>query len=87
MGLSEKRDGNNLATFSYSPRINCTAFGSPVWMGLPRWLAGMSLPATQETLRDAGLIPGLGRSLEWEMATCSSVLAWEICEQRNLGGL
>ena len=27
---------------------------------------------------DAGSIPGLGRSLEKEMATHSSVLAWEI---------
>ena len=28
--------------------------------------------------RDAGSIPGLGRSLEKEMATHSSILAWEI---------
>ena len=27
---------------------------------------------------DAGLIPGLGRSLEKEMATHSSILAWRI---------
>ena len=66
MGLSEKRDGKNLATFSYSPRINCTASGSPVWMGLPRWLTGMSLPAMQETLKRCrfdpwvGKIPGVG---------------------------
>ena len=28
-------------------------------------------------IRDAGSIPGLGRSLEKEMATHSSILAWE----------
>ena len=28
--------------------------------------------------RGAGLIPGLGRSLEEEMATHSSILAWRI---------
>ena len=28
--------------------------------------------------RDAGSIPGLGRSLEKEMATHPSILAWEI---------
>ena len=27
---------------------------------------------------DLGLIPGLGRSLEEEMATSSNILAWEI---------
>ena len=32
----------------------------------------------QETLRDEGLIPELGRSLEKEMAIHSSILAWEI---------
>ena len=35
---------------------------------------------------DAGLIPGLGRSLEEEMATYSSILAWKILEQRSQAG-
>ena len=33
---------------------------------------------------DAGSIPGWGRSLEMEMATHASVLAWEIHGQRSL---
>ena len=34
-----------------------------------------NLPANA---RDTGLIPGSGRSLEKEMTTHSSILAWEI---------
>ena len=36
---------------------------------------------------DAGLIPGLGRSLEEEMATHSSILAWRIPWREDLGRL
>ena len=35
-------------------------------------------PANVEASGDVGLIPKLGRSLKEEMATCSSILAWEI---------
>ena len=34
----------------------------------------------------SGLIPGLERSLEKEMATCSSILAWEITCTEEPGG-
>ena len=38
-----------------------------------------ALPSGPQTLEgDVGSIPGLGRSLEKEMATHSSILAWEI---------
>ena len=36
---------------------------------------------------DLGLIPGSGRALEEEMATHSSVLAWEILWTEEPGGL
>ena len=36
---------------------------------------------------DMGLIPGLGRSLEKEMATHSSILAWEISWTEEPSGL
>ena len=42
--------------------------------GLPQWHGACSA----EESRDAGSILGLGRPLEKEMATCSSVLAWKI---------
>ena len=35
-------------------------------------------PANAGDTRDVGLIPGSGGSLENEMATHSSILAWEI---------
>ena len=50
----------------------------------------------KESTRDAGetrqsrrlsLIPGLGRSLEKEMATHSNILAWEIPWTEESGGL
>ena len=44
-----------------------------------------NLPANAGDRRDVGLIPGLGRSLEGGMATCSSILAWRIPHgQRSL---
>ena len=36
---------------------------------------------------DAGLIPGLGRPLEKEMASHSNILAWEIPGTEEPGGL
>ena len=36
---------------------------------------------------DVGLTPGLGRSLEKEMATHSSILAWETPWLEEPGGL
>ena len=36
---------------------------------------------------DAGLIPRLGRTLEKEMATHSSILAWKILWTEETGGL
>ena len=38
-------------------------------------------------VRDKGLIPGWGESLEKEMATHSSVLAWRIPWTEGSGGL
>ena len=44
-------------------------------------------PANAGDTRHAGSIPGLGKSLEKEMATCSSILAWEILWTQEPGGL
>ena len=44
-------------------------------------------PADAGDLRDTGSVPGLGRSLEKEMATCSSILAWTIPRTEEPGGL
>ena len=52
-------------------------------MGFPVGSVVKNLPAKAG---DAGLIPGLGRSLEKEMATHSSILAWKIHGQRSLMG-
>ena len=50
--------------------------------GLPCWLSSKSAGNT----RDVGLIPALGRSLEEELATHSSILAWRIPWTENLEG-
>ena len=42
-----------------------------------------NLPANAGDGGDVGSIPGLGRSLEEEMATHSSILAWRIPKERG----
>ena len=55
-------------------------------MGFPRGSAVNNLPPMQEM--QAMWVGSLGREdpLEEEMATCSSILAWEIHGQRSLVG-
>ena len=48
---------------------------------------GKNLFANAGDIRDEGLSPGLGRSLEKEMATHSSILAWKIPWTEEPGGL
>ena len=50
-------------------------------------LVEKNLPASTRVVRDAGSIPGLGRSLEKEMTIHSSILAWEIPRTEEPGGL
>ena len=45
-----------------------------------------TLPDTGN-IRDGSSVPGSGRSLEEEMATHSSILAWEIPRTEEPGGL
>ena len=54
------------------------------YAGLPRWLSGKE--STCNT-GDMSLIPGLERSLEKEMATHYSILAWEIPRAEKPGEL
>ena len=44
-------------------------------------------PANARDVRDVGLIPGLGRSLEKGTATHSSILGWRIPWTEKPGGL
>ena len=48
---------------------------------------GAEVKASLSNAGDLGLIPGSGRSLEKEMATHSSILAWRIPWTEELGGL
>ena len=54
-------------------------------LGFPDGTVLKIMPAN---VRDTGSIPGSGRSLEKEMATHSSILAWEILwTEEEPGGL
>ena len=46
-----------------------------------------NLPANAGDVSDAGVIPGVGRSLEEGMATHSSILAWSLPWTEEPGGL
>ena len=51
---------------------------------LPWWLSGKE---STYNAGDTGSIPGSGRSLEEEMATRSSILAWEMLSTEEPGRL
>ena len=53
--------------------------------GLPRWVN--NLPVNSGDIREADLIPGLGRSLEEGVETHSSILAWGISWTEEPGRL
>ena len=46
-----------------------------------------NLPANAGASGDVGSVPGSGRSPGVEMATHASILAWEIQQTEELGGL
>ena len=56
-------------------------------MDFPVGAGVKNLPDTACGTRDVCSIPGLGRSLEQEMATHSSILAWKIPRKEGPGGL
>ena len=55
--------------------------------GLPQWLSCKEPACSKGDAGDMGSIPGLGRSLEEEMATHSRILAWRIPWTEELGEL
>ena len=55
--------------------------------GFPQWLSGKESTCSAGDMGDAGLILGLGRPLEKEMATHSSILVWKIPWTEEPGGL
>ena len=65
-----------------SPRVLCRAVG--LELCLPQWLRGKESACSAV---DSGLIPDLVRSLEKEMATHSSILAWRIPRTKEPGRL
>ena len=57
--------------------------GYPLFLGFPCGSAGKESACN---VRDLGLIPGLGRSLEKGKATHSSILAWRTPRTVEWGG-
>ena len=50
----------------------------PLILEFPQWLSSKESACNAGAAGDMGSIPGSGRALEKEMATHSSMLAWEI---------
>ena len=55
--------------------------------GFPGATVVKNPPANEGDERDTGSIPGSGRSLEWEVATHSNILAWKAPWTEEPGGL
>ena len=65
----------------------CFHFIAPIELcGLPRCLNSKESACNAGDIRNAGSIPGLGRSLEEGMATHSSILSWRILGTEEPGG-
>ena len=63
-----------------------------LWSYIPDWASQVvqvikNPLANAGNIEDLGLIPGSGRSLEDDMATHSSILAWRIPRTEEPGGL
>ena len=56
-------------------------------MGFSGGASGKNLPANAEDIRDAGLIPGPGRSVEKEIATLSNIPSRKIPRQAAVHGV
>jgi len=56
-------------------------------LGLPEWPRGKESTYQAGDAGDVGSVPELGRPLEKEMATPSSILAWKIPWTGEPGGL
>ena len=56
-------------------------------MGFPGGMNGKEPTCQCRRLRDLGVVPGLGRSLEKRIATHSSILAWRTPQTEQPGGL
>ena len=80
--LATGPSGKSLLTLFWSMISPTLSFGilnrSIREEGLPGGVVVKNLPANAGDIRDAGSIPGMGRSLEEEMATHSSILIWKI---------
>ena len=60
---------------------------APSWLLVMCTIGGSAIKSLPANIKDMGLIPGSRRPLEKEMATHSSILAWEIPWTEELGGL
>ena len=76
-----RREGHFIADVSTALQVNCCSLS---WEGFPGGSAVKNPPANAG---DVGSIPGLGRPLEKETATHSSILVWRIQRTEEPGRL
>ena len=67
-----------------NPKLPVNLFFSYSFLGFP---GGLEVNVSARNAGDPGSIPGLGRSLEKEMATHSRILAWRTPWTEKPGGL
>ena len=81
---------NRSTTFSNNTRmskLNVQCFSKDSLRDFSDGAVVKNPPANSGDARDLGMIPGLGRSLGWEMATCPSSLVWKIPWREDPGRL
>ena len=81
---------NRSTTFSNNTRmskLNVQCFSKGSLKDFSDGAVVKNPPANSGDARDLGVIPGLERSLGWEMATCPSSLVWKIPWREDPGRL
>ena len=68
----------NIGIFTSKKFLVCFETGYTEYRAYQVALGAKNLPASAGDARDVGSVPGLEDPLEEEMATQSSILAWEI---------
>ena len=76
-----------MGSYFHMKALTKVVFNFAVWLDFPSSAGGKWTHLPMQETRDMGLINGLGKSSEEDMATHSSIFAWETSWTEDPGGL